>query len=105
MPSQPLTRLEVQNRLVEAQADIFRLGVQRLALFGSVQRNEARIDSDVDVLVDFESGQKTLDHLLDLGELLENSLGRRVELVNVESLSKYLRPYILAEARDVLSAA
>ena len=77
----------------------------RLALFGSVQRNEARGNSDVDVLVEFAPGQKTFDHLIDLGELLENSLGRRVELVTVESPSPYLRPYILAEARDVLSAA
>lgn len=86
MPSQPLTRSEVQDRLAEAQTEIFRLGVQRVALFGSVQRNEARSDSDVDVLVEFASGLKTFDHLLDLGELLENSLGRRVDLVTVESL-------------------
>jgi predicted nucleotidyltransferase len=105
MRSQPLTRLEVQARLAEAQTEIFRMGVQRLALFGSVQRNEARSDSDVDVLVEFAPGQKTFDHLLDLGDLLENSLGCRVELVTVESLSPHLRPYILAEARDVLSAA
>jgi len=81
------------------------LGVQRLALFGSVQRNEARSDSGVDVLVEFVSGQKSFDHLLALGELLEGALGYRVELVTVESLSPYLRPYILAEAQDILRAA
>jgi uncharacterized protein len=105
MTSQPLTRRDVQTRLAETQADIFRLGVQRLALFGSVQRNEARSDSDVDVLVEFLPGQKTFDHLLALGELLEQTLGHPVELVTVESLSPYLRPYILAEAQDVLRAA
>lgn len=55
--------------------------------------------------MEFAPGQKTFDHLLDLGDLLENSLGCRVELVTAESLSPHLRPYILAEARDVLSAA
>jgi hypothetical protein len=105
MAAQPLTRLDVQTRLTESKEEIFRLGVQRLALFGSVQRNEARSDSDVDVLVEFLPGQKTFDRLLALGELLEGTLGHRVELVTVESLSPYLRPYILAEAQDVLRAA
>ncbi|HCT58852.1 MAG TPA: nucleotidyltransferase [Gemmatimonas aurantiaca] len=105
MNATPLTRNDVLLRLAETQREIFRLGVQRLALFGSVQRNEARSDSDVDVLVEFVPGKKTFDHLIALGEILEETLGRRVELVTTESLSPYLRPYILAEAQDVLRAA
>ena len=105
MISPILTRTEVETRIAANQTEIFRLGVQRLALFGSVQRNETRKDSDVDVLVEFAPGQKTFDHLLALGELLEDALGHRVELVTVDSLSPYLRPYILAEAQDVLRAA
>ena len=100
-----LTRADVEARLASTRAEILRLGVRRLALFGSVQRNEARVDSDVDVLVEFEPGQKTFDHLLDLGELLEATLRHPVELVTAESLSPYLRPYILAEAQDVVRAA
>jgi predicted nucleotidyltransferase len=105
MTTQILTRSDVQSRLAEVQTEIFLLGVKRLALFGSVQRNEARSDSDVDVLVEFLPGRKTFDQLLALGELLEGMLGHRVELVTVESLSPYLRPYIIAEAQDVLRAA
>ena len=100
-----LTRADVESRLATTQLAIFRLGVRRLALFGSVQRNEARGDSDVDMLVEFEPGQKTFDHLLALGDLLETTLRHPVELVTAESLSPYLRPYILAEAQDVLRAA
>ena len=100
-----LTRAYVESRLARTRTEILRLGVRRLALFGSVQRNEARVDSDVDVLVEFEPGQKTFDHLLALGDLLEDALGHHVELVTNESLSPYLRPYILAEAQDVLRAA
>ncbi len=100
-----LTRAEVEIRLAGTREEIFRLGVRRLALFGSVQRNEARADSDVDVLVEFEPGQKTFDHLLALGDLLEATLRHSVELVTAESLSPYLRPYILAEAQDVVRAA
>lgn len=100
-----LNRLEVETRLQHARAAILQLGVSRLALFGSVQRNEARAESDVDVLVEFEPGQKSYSHLLDLGDLLEDVLQRRVELVTPESLSPFLRPHILAEAQDVLRAA
>ena len=57
------------------------------------------------MLVEFLPGHKTFDHLLALGELIEGTLGPRVEMVTVESLSPYLRPYILAEAQDVLQAA
>ncbi len=49
--------------------------------------------------------RRPFDNLLALGELLEAALGKRVELVTAESLSPYLRPYILAEAQDVLRAA
>ena len=48
-----LTRDEAVRRLQTVESDIRRLGVRRLALFGSVIRNEARSDSDVDVLVEF----------------------------------------------------
>lgn len=105
MPTQILTRADVEARLFVNRADIFRLGVRRLALFGSVQRNEAHADSDVDVLVEFETGQKTFDRLIALGDLLETALQHPVELVTVESLSPFLRPHILAEAQDVLRAA
>ena len=90
---------------MSAQAEILRLGVRRLALFGSVQRDAARTDSDIDVLVEFRPGEKTYDHFFALGDLLERALGRRVELVTPESLSPFLGPYILAEARDVVRAA
>ena len=97
MPRTVLTRADVESRVSAARPEILRLG--------SVQRNEARGDSDVDFLVEFALGQKTFDGLLALGELLESTLGRRVELVTAESISPYLRPYILSEAEDVLHAA
>lgn len=97
-----LTRAEVESSLREAQAEILGLGVRRLALFGSVQRNAARPDSDVDILVEFAPGQKSFDRFAALGDLLEDLLGRRVELVTLESLSPYLRPHVVAEAADVV---
>ena len=101
----PLTRDQAFTRLRAVEADVFALGVQRLALFGSVVRNEARPDSDVDVLVEFRPGLKSFDRFLALAELLERVLERRIELVTTEALSPYIGPHILAEATDVLRAA
>ena len=86
MDSGPLTRERVIARLKEAEADIRALGVARLALFGSVSRNEARSDSDADLLVQFAPGRKSYTHFLALSELLEARLNRPVELVTTEAL-------------------
>jgi len=101
----PLTRDQAVERLASSESEIRALGVERLALFGSVLRDEARPDSDVDLLVQFSEGAKTFDRFLALCELLEARLGRSVELVTTEALSPFLGPRILAEAQDVLRAA
>lgn len=101
----PLTQQGASSRLAASEGEIRALGVARLALFGSVVRNEARPDSDVDVLVQFAPGAKTYDRFLALSELLDRRLERRVDLVTTESLSPYIGPRILAEAQDVLRAA
>jgi len=105
MLTTPLTREQAIERLVASEPEIRAFGVQRLALFGSVARGEARIDSDVDLLVQFFPGAKTYDRFLALSELLEARLGCTVELVTVEALSPFLGPHILAEAENVLRAA
>jgi predicted nucleotidyltransferase len=92
-------------RLIESEPEIRALGVERLALFGSVVRGEARPDSDVDLLVQFASGAKTYAHFFALSELLEARLGRHVELVTLEALSPFLGPRIVAEVHDVLRTA
>jgi uncharacterized protein len=71
------------------KSEIRRLGVRRLALFGSVLRNEARPDSDVDVLVEFTPAEKTLDRFMALADLLEDTLEHPVEVVTTESLTVY----------------
>jgi hypothetical protein len=105
MSSTQLDRDEAVRRLATSVPEIRALGVERLALFGSVLRGEARPDSDVDLLVQFSPGAKTYERFLALSELLEERLGRRVELVTTEALSPFIGPRILADAQDVLRAA
>ena len=100
-----LSAPQVVARITAAEGEIRALGVERLALFGSVLRGEATASSDVDLLVEFAPGTKTFPRFLALSELLEKLLGRRVDLVTREALSPFIGPRILAEAQDVLRAA
>ena len=95
----PTTSSAALSLVAAERGPIRRLGVARLGIFGSLARNSARADSDLDVLVEFEAGQKTYDNLFELGALLEARFGRRVELITMDALSPYLGPKILREVQ------
>lgn len=101
----PLTKADVVERLQRVSAQIHGLGARRIALFGSVLRGQARPDGDVDLLVEFDPEKKTFRNFMALCFLLEEVLGRPVDLITTESLSPYIGPHILREAVDVLRAA
>ncbi|MGD0100492.1 MAG: nucleotidyltransferase family protein [Acidobacteriota bacterium] len=96
--------MTTERLLVEKREEILRLaasrGAHNVRVFGSVARGEAREDSDIDLLVDVESGRSLLDIVglwLDLQELL----GRKVDLLTEGGISHHLRGIILAEARPL----
>lgn len=91
------TKRDLIGRLRRHRDDLRRLGVRRLGVFGSFQRGEARAESDVDLLVEFAPGAKSFDNFMALSFLLEEELGRPVELVTREALSPHLGPHILKE--------
>lgn len=70
-----------------------KFSVKHLALFGSTARGEAREDSDVDVLVEFE-GPATFDGYMGLLFYLEGLLGRKVDLATVGGLKPRVRPNV-----------
>ena len=77
--------------------DLRRFSVKSIALFGSVARDEARDDSDVDVLVDFTEVPKW-STFLDLQEYLEALFGRHVDLVARGAVPVRKRALLEAEA-------
>ena len=84
---------------VRQEADsLRRIGVTRLALFGSGARGGLRDDSDLDFLVDLNI--KSFDAYMDVKELLEALFGRPVDLVLRSALKPELRDDILREAVD-----
>jgi hypothetical protein len=95
-----MQRDEVLAILAQHQDSLKRFGVKFLAIFGSVARNEARPDSDVDILVEFE-GVVTFDRYMDLKFYLEDNLGTRVDLVSKRTLKAQIRPFVEQEAIPV----
>lgn len=75
-----------------------RFGVQDLAIFGSVARDEAGQNSDIDVLVTFE-GRTPFRAFMGLQFELEAILGAKVDLVTHKAMRPALRPHI---ERDLL---
>ena len=80
--------------------------IRRLALFGSVLRDDFRPDSDVDVLVEFEPGARVgLLRLAGMEIELGDLLGHKVDLNTPGFLSRYFRDQVLAEAEVQYDAA
>jgi len=77
--------------------DLTRFGVKSLALFGSVARDEAGPDSDLDLLVEFE-GTATFDRYMGLKLYLEDLLGSGVDLVMRKALRPRMVPSVEREA-------
>jgi len=76
--------------------------IRRLALFGSVLREDFRSDSDVDVLVQFEPEQRVgLIRLSQVEAELAALLGRKVDLNTAGFLSPYFRDAVLRDAEPL----
>ena len=103
MPDQ--VRIDVPLRQVEQFCR--RHGVQELALFGSVLRDDFSPESDVDVLVTLQPGQTmTLEKFLDMRDELSAMFGgRAVDLVQKRLLKNPFRRHEILTTREVLYAA
>lgn len=104
--TKPLNRDEALRVLTAHEAEIRARGVIRLALFGSTGRDEARPESDVDLLVDVDSARPF--SLLDWAGLetyFADLFERHVEVTICSDLKPYARGNILAEAIEVFPQA
>jgi predicted nucleotidyltransferase len=99
------TKAEVLEVLNKNKTKLNAFGVRRFSLFGSFLFDQATADSDVDLLVEFEPDTKTFTNFSNLVFFLEESFGRRVEIITIESLSPYIGPHILREAEHVAISA
>ena len=93
-----MIRLNTVLEALSADGSVLRdLGVKSLSVFGSVARGDARDDSDIDILVEFE-GAVGYFRLARLRRHLETLLGARVDLVTPGGLRDSMRARVLGEA-------
>jgi predicted nucleotidyltransferase len=86
MSNDGLTLTDLRRRREEILRIAAARGARNVRVFGSVARGEARVDSDIDLLVEMEPGRTVLD----LSELildLEEALGRAVDVVEIRRAS------------------
>jgi uncharacterized protein len=95
-------RDEVIAMLASLEKPLRERGITALALFGSVARDAARRDSDVDVLVDVASDAPfSLVDLVSVKDFLEDKLGRKVDVVTKDGIEPRVRDRVLREAKAV----
>lgn len=97
------TKSELLQFLHENREEIKAYGVNSLGIFGSFCRGPNSETSDVDLYLDFDPSQKSFDNFMDPSFFLEELVGRKVEIITPQSLSKFIGPHILNEVQHVFS--
>ncbi|MDJ0662088.1 MAG: nucleotidyltransferase family protein [Crocosphaera sp.] len=95
-----MKRDQVLRIIAEHREALEKLGVKSLSLFGSVARDEAGPDSDVDFLVEFNR-QGGFFQLFRVQHYLEDILGCSVDLGTEDALREHLREPV---SKDVINA-
>lgn len=80
----------------------FRDNIEKASLFGSYLHKEENKESDIDVLVEFRPDAKIgLFEFVRLQRFLGETIGRKVDLLTPESISKFFRAQIINEAEVI----
>lgn len=96
-------RLEIDllNSIVNLENLCQRYHIQKLALFGSILRDDFNADRDLDLLVEFEPGYTPGFGFINLQDELSQLFKRKVDLNTPQCLSRYFRDRVLAEAQTL----
>lgn len=88
--------------LTELKVPLSQFGVTKLGLFGSTVRDENKLDSDIDVLIDFLPEQETFQNFMTVCEILEKSFNQdKLDVLTFKGLSPYIRKQVLKEVECV----
>ena len=94
-------KLKLQGIMVQikkAKPALKKIGVGRMAVFGSYSKGNSHKNSDVDLLVHFDKNKKTFSAYMETKMLMEKRLGRKVDLVTIESVKPLISKEIKKSA-------
>ena len=96
-----MTKKELEKKFAAHRHELRKMGVVSLAVFGSVARHESTLQSDIDLLVDFDR-DVSLFQLFEIQHRLEEIIGvSKVDLIQKGAIHPALREKILSEAVNV----
>jgi predicted nucleotidyltransferase len=94
-----MTRAEILQRLKAAETALRARGVEHAALFGSVAREEGRLTSDIDIMIDLDpTVVTTMFAYAGIKDFIADMFEGAVDVVSRESLKPLLRPQATADA-------
>lgn len=85
---------QIVDLLKQNSQELEKFGVNRIGVFGSFVRGEQNAKSDIDLIVEFNAGQKNFRNFMGTADFAENLLGRKVDLLTPQSLSPHIAPHI-----------
>ena len=94
-----MTRDMVVESLRKNMEKIRNFGVKRIGIFGSFARDQARDDSDIDIVVEFEKGKGTLKNFCGLVDFLEELFGREVDILTPDGIENIRIEYVKEEIK------
>jgi predicted nucleotidyltransferase len=90
------------NSLKSKAIELSKYGIKSIGLFGSYARDEQSQNSDIDILIDFESDQENFDNYMAVYDIIEGLFeDYKIEIVTKNGLSPYIGPTILNEVTYV----
>ncbi len=93
----------IKKQILEAiQKEPLKSAIKKVALFGSYSKGEQKADSDIYILVELEPKVRVgLFRFAEMQEILSQCLGKKVDLLTPQGLSKYIRDQVLQEAETI----
>ena len=92
------TATDIIAKIQSIKSVLFKNGIEKVGLFGSVLRGENQNDSDLDILLHFRAGHENFKSFNLACDLLESAFpNTSLDVVTANGLSPYIGPHILAE--------
>lgn len=93
--------MDIKKLKIQIVPILKKAGVKKSELFGSYARGDAKLSSDIDLLVDMPKGTTLID-LVGLQLELEDTLEKKVDLVTYGAISPLLKKYIDKDKKPIL---
>ncbi len=92
------SKAKIIETLKNYKSALVSYGVNQIGLFGSYVRDEQNMNSDIDILIDFNPEEENFDNYMAAYDLIESLFkNEKVEITTKNGLSPYIGPMILKE--------